>query len=228
MRLVKLAVLILLLAGLALSGRTAWAGGLEDWSAANREAGLGRLEEALALFDRALEEGALSPADQAKVHASRGVVKRKKGDLDGALNDFRKALALDPELKEAYLNRGNLWRIEGRPYKALADYSKALELDPGWAEPYHGIAWLLATNRDPNFRNAATALEMAGKAVSLERNANHLDTLAAAQARNGKFDEAVKTQEEALSLLTGEGRTDREEAFKRRLESYRNGKPWEE
>ena len=221
-------VLAVTLTGLVLLVCPAWAGGLEDWAAANREAGQGRLEEALALFDRALEGGDLSKSDQAKVHASRGVVWRKKGDLDKALNDFRKALALDPELKEAYLNRGNLWRLKGQPYQALADYSKALELDPEWAEPYHGIAWLMATSRDDHFRNAATALEMANKAVSLERNANHLDTLAAAQARNGQFEEAVKTQEEALSLLAGEDRADREAVFRQRLESYRAGKAWSE
>ncbi len=226
MRLLATAFLVLLMAGLALFIQPVRAKGLEDWAAANEKAGLGRLEEALALYDKALEGGDLSRPNQAKIYASRGVVWRRKGDLDRALNDFRKAISLDGELKEAYLNRGNLWRLKERPYKALADYSKALELDPGWAAPDHGIAWLLATSRDAQFRNAATALEMAQKAVSLERNANHLDTLAAAQAQNGRFQEAVRTQEEALSLLAGGNRKDKEAAFRRRLESYRAGKAW--
>jgi tetratricopeptide (TPR) repeat protein len=228
MRLWRNAVLILAVAGFSLLARPAWSGVLENWAQANHKANQGRLAEAIGLFDKILEAQGLSDHDRAKVFASRGVVWRKYGDQDKALADFRKALALDGNLKEAYLNRGNLWRLKGRPYKALADYSKALELDQGWAPPYHGIAWLMATSRDSRFRNGRTALEMAEKAVSLERNANHLDTLAAARAQNGQFQKAVQTEKEALGLLGSGGRKDRREAYERRLNSYRAGRPWRE
>jgi tetratricopeptide (TPR) repeat protein len=224
----RIAVLISVMAVFSIAGRPALAGGVEAWSQANEKAAEGELSQALKLFGLALETGDLASADQAKVYASRGVIWRKKGDLDKALADFSKALALDKGLKEAYLNRGNLWRLKGRPKKAMTDYSKALGLDPEWAPPYHGIAWLIATNRDGQLGSAETALEMARKAISLERNANHLDTLAAAYAKSGMFEEAVKTQEEALALIKdGKGKA-RRAAFLRRLKSYQAGKPWRE
>ena len=228
MRLWRNAVLVLAVVGFSLWGRTAWPGVVEYWAQANQKAAQGKFSQAIGLFDKTLEAEGLSDHDRAKVFASRGVVWRKYGDLDKALADFRKALTLDDKLKEAYLNRGNLWRLKGRPYKALADYSKALELDPSWAPPYHGIAWMMATSRDNRFRNARTALEMAEKAVSLDRNANHLDTLAAAFAQNGQFRKAVKAEKEALALLKGESGKDWRKAFERRLKSYRAGRPWRE
>ncbi len=224
----RLAVLVFVVAVFSIVDRPVWAGGLEEWALANQKAGQGKYTDALALFGKALEDSALAPSDRARIRTSRGVVWRKKGDLDKALADFRKALVLDENLKEAYLNRGNLWRLKGRPKKALTDYSKALGLDPNWAAPYHGIAWLIATSADGNLGSADTAIEMAEKAVSLERNANHLDTLAAAYAQKGLFQLAIKTQSEALAELKGMNRPDRRAAFERRLESYRAGKPWRE
>ena len=228
MRIGRTAVLIMAVICFLAPSREARPGGRDDWTSANLMAEQGELEKAEDLFRRILDNKELSDSDRAKVHASRGVVRRKRGDLDGALEDFQQALALDRNLKEAYLNRGNLWRLKGQPYRALADYSKALELDPKWAPPYHGIAWLMATSPDEKVRNGVTALDMAQKAVSLERNANHLDTLAAALARNGRFREAVEAEQEALAQLKNGNRQERKAAFEKRLEAYRAGRPWQE
>jgi hypothetical protein len=71
--------------------------------------------------------------------------------------------------------------------------------------------------------NARKAVALAKKTDPL---ADWLDTLAAAYAEVGKFNEAVKWQEKALSLPDWE-KSEREEA-QQRLELYKARKPYRE
>jgi tetratricopeptide (TPR) repeat protein len=88
---------------------------------------LGRYEEALADFNRALE---LAP-DDAYALAGRGATLRKLGRYDEALADLNRALALAPTYVYALSRRGATYANLGRHEEALADFSRALELEPG-------------------------------------------------------------------------------------------------
>lgn len=61
-----------------------------------------------------------------------------KGDLDGAINHYGKALKSgdlsSKVLAKTYIMRGMAWNSKGRRLKALADYSSAIKLDPNNAE----------------------------------------------------------------------------------------------
>jgi tetratricopeptide (TPR) repeat protein len=61
-------------------------------------------------------------------------VEKDKGDLDGALADFNKAIELNARLAYAYNNRGLVKETKGDLVGALADLTKALELKPGNVE----------------------------------------------------------------------------------------------
>jgi tetratricopeptide (TPR) repeat protein len=64
-------------------------------------------------------------------------------------------------------------------------------------------AWAYATSSSPAIRNPAAALEYARKAVGLtgaEPDPAILDTLAEALYVNGRYEEAVKTEEQAIAL----------------------------
>jgi tetratricopeptide (TPR) repeat protein len=67
------------------------------------------------------------------------------------------------------------------------------------------LAWRLATCELAAVRDAHAALEIAETAVAAtdRQEAAYLDTLAAAHAEIGRFDQAVKTQEEAVALVQG-------------------------
>ena len=47
-----------------------------------------------------------------------------------ALQDFDKAIAINPQLEEGYRNRGIVLNFIGQYERAYRDFSKALELDP--------------------------------------------------------------------------------------------------
>ena len=72
-------------------------------------------------------------------------------------------------------------------------------------------------------------MELAKKAVELEPEANRLDTLAAAYAEVGKFEDAIITQEKVIDLLKEEGQPKNmiDQGIEL-LKSYKARKPWRE
>ena len=90
------------------------------------------------------------------------------------------------------------------------------------AEAVNHMAWELATSRDPQKRDGRKAVELALQAVKIAPdNYECLDTLAAAYARNGDFDNAVATQKRVLSLNSSRSGANR-------LVLYQQKKPYED
>jgi len=82
---------------------------------------------------------------------------------------------------------------------------------------------ILAASPDDQLRDGARALELATAAVAANRTLTALEGLAMAQAETGRFDEAVRTQTEALSATgTAPATLARLQA---NLERYRQGRP---
>src|SRR6266513_1572181 len=61
---------------------------------------------------------------------SRGLAKEAKGDHDGAIADYNRAIELDPKQPRSYMNRGFAKEAKGDLDGAIADYNRANELDP--------------------------------------------------------------------------------------------------
>ncbi len=94
--------------------------------------GMGRLDDALAAYDRALR---LRP-DYADAHYNRGNVLRDMGRLDDALAAYDGALRLRPEHVETHNNRGNALQAIARLDDALSAYDTALSLRPDYADAH--------------------------------------------------------------------------------------------
>lgn len=60
----------------------------------------------------------------------------KKGDFQGAIANFDKALALNPNYAEAYNSRGEAHSKLGDKQEAIKDYNQAIALDPKFAAAY--------------------------------------------------------------------------------------------
>ena len=88
--------------------------------------------------------------------------------------------------------RGIAYAEKGQYDKAIFDYDIAIEINQGCAEAYNGKAWILATCRDAVYRDGAKAVDLAKRAVELSSAGVFLDTLPAAYAEVGKFEDAIK------------------------------------
>jgi len=78
--------------------------------------------------DLALELAALRPQDRAGTLVNRGILQSVLGDNRAAVADYDRALALRPELPEAYVGRGNVRFIERDIPGAISEYDRALAL----------------------------------------------------------------------------------------------------
>ena len=160
-------------------------------------AGLGRMNEAVADYSRAIE----SLSDDAELYAARGYAWQRLGDFDRASADLNRAMEIAPDRADLLTQRGNLAAERGDYDRALADFRQAMAIDPNRAEAYRSLAWLHATSSDARYRDAQQALSAARKAAELSAAGDYLvlEALAAANAAAGKFDDAVRIQQQAIA-----------------------------
>ena len=65
-----------------------------------------------------------------KAHMERAFVRRELGDLNSALHDYNRVIALDPEHAGAFEGRGYVYYYQNDKARALKDWNKAMALDP--------------------------------------------------------------------------------------------------
>lgn len=84
----------------------------------------------LVICDRALTEEALTLRDRVATHVNRGILRMHLRNIDGAIADYDRALALDPEEPEAYLNKAvAVMTRDNRSREAIALFGAAIEHD---------------------------------------------------------------------------------------------------
>ncbi len=158
----------------------------------------------------------------------RGLTHQAMGQRQLAAADFDRALELNSDAISVRFDRGQLFAEMGLYQPAIKDLSRAVTLSPETDVYANALAWLLATCPDAKIHDGKEAVRFALKAVSIDRNAQYLDTLAAAQARKGYFKQAVETQQAALDLLRKDKAVQEEtiKQFTTRLSLYTVGKPY--
>ena len=145
-------------------------------------------------------------------------------NINWRVAEYNSALELDPQDAEAMIDRGNLHAMLGSWQLAANDYRQAIRTDKNSARAYQQAAWMMATCPEAKFRNADLAVKAAQRAVALQGDeADHrsYETLAAAMATGGKFDQAVEAQRKAIELAP----EDQHESLNVRLAGYQQHQP---
>jgi len=178
-----------------------------DFGAAHANLGgalakLGRLDDALVQLRQALE----LDARYAPAHYHLGLVLSRGGDTQGAIREWGRALELDSKYAEAHVSLGDALYAEGRTAEALAHWRDGLQLQPNDPPVLRRVAWALATSPDAALRDGAEAVAFAVRALQLTggKDAQVLDTLAAAYAEKGQFANAALTARRAQARAAQE------------------------
>ena len=110
-----------------------------------------------------IERGEKEPQkNRAITYFNRGVAYGRKGEVDRAIADYTKAIALDPNVALAYTNRGSAYYRKGEYERAIADHSKAIAIDPNHANAYYnrGVAYEQKGDKDQAIADFRKVLEI--------------------------------------------------------------------
>lgn len=137
-----------------------------------------------------------------------------------AVPRLQKVLHANPTDPESLLALGFALQQAGETKEAVSILRKLSSTRP---EARNLLAWILATDPNPAIRNGAEALTLA---LELQKDQGDqapevLDTLAAAYAEVGRFEEAAATQDRFLRLIARTATDERLREVRRRLDLYR-------
>jgi tetratricopeptide (TPR) repeat protein len=198
---------------------------------AYRLAAQGKVNEALEMVDRIIA----NYPNNWRAHFLKAavLVLAKRGN--DALREMDESIRLAQHsnvstalLSELYQSKGRSCIDYGRYQDAKRALEAAVHLQPDDPDTLNDLAWMLATAQNKQVRNGRRALNLASKACRLGRwtNAFAIDTLAAAYAESGRFDEAVRYEQLAIQNLSPEDQKDQLGGMLNRLQLYESGQPY--
>jgi len=125
-----------------------------------------------------------------------GADKYARGDIEGALVDFTKAIELDPGLPEAYRNRGMMRMVKKDRNGALADFNKAIELNPRYLGAYNSRGFVEASEG-----NTKDALADFSRAIELNpRDPSAYNNRGIVLINKGDIEGALADYRKAIAL----------------------------
>lgn len=159
----------------------------------------GQLEPAEALARAVL---ALTPRNHAALHLL-GLIRNKRGDHPGAIEQYRQAIALNGRIAAYHGNLGNAY-LEAhtpQPREAARCFQRALALAPGSVLARFGLGLALMGQKD--YPAALRELEAAAR-VRPDHADTHLN-LGIALTEMGRLEEAIDHCRRAIALNPGFG-----------------------
>jgi tetratricopeptide (TPR) repeat protein len=131
---------------------------------------------------------ASNPAEAADLHPDKAVAL--------AIQDFDRAIALDPGMVQAYFNRGLAHVRQDDRERWLPDFERVLTLQDDHAGAANALCWAFALERAPE-----TALPYCERAVTLDTTGASRDSRAIVYAELGRYTEAVTDLEAYLGAM---------------------------
>jgi tetratricopeptide (TPR) repeat protein len=173
---------------------------------------------------------ALAAAALLVVALLAGVTRAQLRHWRDSVSLFSHALAVTEENHVAHAYLGAAYQERGRLADTVLHYREAVRIRPDFRTALNNLAWLLATARDPALRDPALAVSLAERAAALSPapDPSVADTLAAALAAAGRYDEAVRVAEQALAQVEAAGPPELAAGVRARVALYRAGRPYQE
>jgi tetratricopeptide (TPR) repeat protein len=131
-----------------------------------------------------------------RTYANLAAAQKRQGLVDEAKENFRKALALNPDLEEAHHNLGVILDEKGQSIEAIEHYRQAIELKPDMVPARNnlGAALLAQGNTDEAVEHLLKALQWNPEFSELYNN------LGLARFKQGNITEAIGHYSKAVQL----------------------------
>ena len=167
--------------------------------------GLGRHNEAIAHFDKAIRINSGNNGGSIGGHThyrgtdalnNRGKTYASLGRHNEAINDFDKALEISERDIYTYNNRGKIYAKIGRYDEAIDDYSKAIEIAPNKSEAYinRGDVKVSQEKYDDAIADYSKAIEISPSNSKAYNNRGNT------YAKIGRYDEAIDDVSKAIKV----------------------------
>ncbi len=137
-----------------------------------------------------------NPKQKSVIYSNRGNAYSDKGDKDRAIQDYDKAIELNPQNADAFNNRGVVYRNKGDKDRAIQDYDKAIELNPQHAEVFYNRGVTYSDKGDKD-----RAIQDYDKAIELNpQHAEAFNNRGVAYSDKGDKDRAIQDYAKAIEL----------------------------
>jgi len=130
------------------------------------------------------------------VFYTRGYAYAELKEFERAIEDFSKAIELDPNDAEAYYNRGLAYAKLGKYEQAIKDYDKAIELNPALADAYYnrGVAYVKLNKHEQAIEDFSKAIELNPALAEAYYNRG------LTYAKLNQYEQAIKDYDKAIEL----------------------------
>ncbi len=185
---------------------------------------LGRVDEAADQYRQAIR---IKP-NYLDAYNNLGNILLRQGKVSEAVVEFERLLKIDANYPQAYVSLGTASIERGEFHQAVAHFRSALEFQPGLISAATNLTWVLAACEDGSVREAEEAVRLGEQnaEITQRRDPIVLDSLAAAYAEARRWDEAVSTANEAVTLASAAGRQRLAEEISNRRQLYQQQQPY--
>ena len=171
----------------------------------------GDFDDAIRYYSNVIELNSTGSHFTFIAYSERGRIYGVQGKLDKAIEDYTKAIGIEPYSALNYNNRGVAYYKQGKPDKAIEDCTRAIELDPNNDLAYNnrGGAYYEQGKLDK-------AIEDFTRAIELDPNNDQAYyNRGGAYYKQGKLDKAIENYTKAIEL-----NPDNADAYHNRGEAY--------
>ena len=131
----------------------------------------GKHKEAIEDFNSAIKSAEDDSIFEAVVFSSRADSWKQLNNLDKAIDDYSRAIELEPKKGDYYASRGSLWQKKNAEDKAIQDYTAAVKLNPEDGNSHLMLGTLLFQ------QNKVVAMDLLYKAGNIYAKTNRRDAL---------------------------------------------------
>lgn len=105
---------------------------------------INRIESVIINYEKTIQ------LNSAEAYVNWGNVWVKRGELEEALQNYRKALTLNPNLAEAHFNLGKILAAQGKLDEAIESLDGAIALKPEWSAAHYAKATIIKSAVEHN------------------------------------------------------------------------------